>query len=440
MVSNPRFNIVSEEGDGIGFGVRLIQEGYDVRAWIRQPKAKTVGDRIVPKKGDFEDLIVDASPANDIFLFDVSGNGALADYVAQNGFACLGGSVLADRLERDRSFGYGVMQRCDIRVPETHSFTSFEEAIGFVESTPDTRWVYKPSKQLSDTSGSHVPSDSEELVEMLENLAKDPESDFAEPQFELQAFEKGIAFSTELWFQHGEMIPLTNHTLERKEMQNDDLGPSGGCAGNITWFCDGCKACDLAKQLAPWARRERYHGMLDLNTMVTPGGRLYGLEFTPRFGYDATPTLLWGLVRGNLGEFLAQAALGSMRQLDLRTGFAGALRVTIPPFPTEKFIAEADIPLRGIDKNVLRDHVYLYDVKEDERGQLVTSGALGAVCLFINRSSNPLQSLARPLEWAGALRLKDKQYRTDLAKRFGEDLDALASAGIDVAATVAMET
>lgn len=437
MDSKPRFNLVSEEGDGIGFGVRLVEEGYDVRAWIRQPKAKTVGDRIVPKVGDFEDLLVDRSPDHDVFIFDVSGNGALADYLSQNRFAVLGGSVLADRLERDRTFGYGVMQRSDIRVPETHSFTSFEEAIDFVEGTPETRWVYKPSKQLSDASGSHVPSDAEDMIDMLENLAVDPEIDIAEPQFELQAFQKGVAFSSELWFQHGELIePLTNHTLERKEMQNDDLGPSGGCAGNITWFCDGCKACDLAKQLVPWASRERYHGMLDLNAMVTPKGEMYGLEFTPRFGYDAAPTLLWGLVRGDLGRFLAEAAMGSVRSLDLRSGFAGAIRVTIPPFPTEKFIAEADIPLRGIDKNVLRDHVYLYDVKRNERGELVTSGALGAVCLFINRSTNHLASLARPLEWASALRLKDKQYRTDLAKRFGEDLDALASAGVEVAAEV----
>jgi hypothetical protein len=125
-------------------------------------------------------------------------------------------------------------------------------------------------------------------------------------------------------------------------------------------------------------------------------------------------------------------ATGSVRQLDLKDGFAGAIRVTIPPFPFEKFIAEADIPLRGIDAKVLRDNVYLYDVKEDERGQLVTSGALGAVCLFINRSSNPVQSLARPLAWATELRLKDKQYRTDLAKKFSEDLDSLASAGVEV--------
>jgi phosphoribosylamine-glycine ligase len=88
--------------------------------------------------------------------------------------------------------------------------------------------------------------------------------------------------------------------------------------------------------------------------------------------------------------------------------------------------------LRGIDAKVLRDNVYLYDVKESEEGQLVTSGALGAVLLFINRSGSPTQALARPLEWAKALRLKDKQFRTDLAKKFSEDLDSLALAGVEV--------
>ena len=79
-------------------------------------------------------------------MFDVTGNGVIADYLAQNGFAVLGGSILADRLVRDRSFGYSIIQRCDIRVPETYSFTSFEEAQEFVRATPETRWVYKRSQ------------------------------------------------------------------------------------------------------------------------------------------------------------------------------------------------------------------------------------------------------------------------------------------------------
>lgn len=429
MTRKPRFNVVSETADGMGFAARLVQEGYDVRMWIRNADAKSVGDNIVPKVGDFEDLVVDADPSTDVFVFDVSGNGVFADYLYSRGFPVLGGSILADRLERDREFGAHIMDGCGIAVPETLSFTSFEDGIKHVQDNPDTRWVYKPSKQLGDLSPSHVSYDAEDLIEMLQNISKDV--DIANPQFELQAFEKGVAFSSELWFQHGTFVePLTNHTLERKELMDGDIGPSGGCLGNITWFCGGCKVCAIAKQLVPWARRNRYHGMLDLNVIVTPGGRVFGLEFTPRFGYDASPTLFWELVEGGLGAFFDAAGRGQLSMLGLRDGFAGALRVTIPPWPTEKYTAEEGVPLRGVDPKVAEKSMYLYNVKADENDQLQTAGAWGIVALFTGHSSNPGRAVDKPLDIVKELRLKNKQYRTDLAKQFNKDLDLLSEAGV----------
>jgi phosphoribosylamine--glycine ligase len=428
-----RFNFVSETADGMGFADRITREGYDVRMWIRASDAKSIGDRIVEKVGDMEDLIHDADPGEDIYVFDVSGNGVVADYLTNRGFAVLGGSLLADRLERDRAFGYSVMQRCEIDIPETQSFTSFEKAIEFVEEHNDIRWVYKPSKQLGDMSPSHVSYDAEDLIKMLDGISR--EVDTVSPQFELQAFEKGIAFSTELWFQNGEFIaPLTNHTLERKELMNDDLGPSGGCLGNLVWFCDGCKVCETAKQLVPWAERNRYHGMLDLNVIVRKrDGGISGLEFTPRFGYDASPTLFWELVQGDLGAFFADAARGRVRRLDLRDGFAGALRVTIPPWPTEKYTAEEGVPIRGLEKRVEERNFYLYNVKRDDEEQLVSAGAWGIIGLFTSHSVNPKRALAKPLDWCKELKLKNKQYRTDLEKQFTEDIEKLESAGVVMA-------
>jgi phosphoribosylamine-glycine ligase len=349
------------------------------------------------------------------------------------GFPVVGGSVIADRVERDRSFGASVMQQCKIDVPETKSFDNFEDGIQFVEANSDVRWVYKPSKQLGDLSASHVSYDAEDLIEMLQNIAKDV--DMADPQFELQAFEKGIAFSTELWFQHGDFIPaLTNHTLERKELMNDDLGPSGGCTGNIVWFCEGCKVCDVAKRLVPWAQREGYHGMLDLNVIVAErGGRVFGLEFTPRFGYDASPTLFWEIIQNDLGQFFADAARGQLGELDLRDGFASALRVTIPPWPTEKHTAEEGVPIRGIDDKVLEHSTYLYNVKADESGNLCSAGAWGIIALFTAYSVNPVAGFGKTMDWCKNLRLKNKQYRTDLAKQFTKDINALEATGVEVA-------
>ena len=440
MTKSTRFNIVSETADGLGFASRLVQDGESVRMWIRNHDSRSVGDNIVDKVGDFEDLLIDADPRNDVFMFDASGNGVFADYLTEQSFAVLGGSILADRLERDRAFGSKVMQDCGIVVPETRSFTDFDKAKQFVEQHPNVRWVYKPSKHLGDVSASHVSYDAEDLIEMLDNIAKDVS--LAKPQFELQAFEKGVALSTEFWFQHGQLVPgLVNHTLERKQLMNDDLGPSGGCLGNLVWACGGCPVCDAVSGLVHWAQRERYHGMLDINTIVAERQqtsasigklRVLGLEFTPRFGYDATPTLFWELTPSDLGDFLASFARGQYSGDGLRDGFAAALRVTIPPWPTERHTAEENVPIRGIDTRVLEHNTYLYNVKADDSSKLCTAGAWGIVCLFTNHSSNPRRVFGNPLEWADKLRLKNKQYRTELAERFIEDLDLLATVGVEV--------
>lgn len=421
------FRLVSENGDGMGFAIRLKQLGYGAVAWVRSPDAKSIGDRIVDKEGDLEDLIRAATP-EDVFVFDTTGNGTIADHLRARGFAVLGGGSLMDRLERDRQFGYSVMEECHIDVPATYSFNDFGKAINFVEQNPDVRWVYKPSKQLGDVSSSHVSYDAEDLVELLESV--ELEVDISDPQFELQAFEKGIAMSTELWFQNGELIdPLTNHTLERKEVMNDDIGPSGGCAGNVVWVCDGCAVCDVAKRLVPWCEAQRYHGMLDLNAIVTKDV-VYGLEFTPRFGYDAAPTFLWELLRSDLGDFMRDLARGTLRDVDVSGDvIAGALKVSIPPWPTERHIAEENVPIRGL-ANGWEDETYLYNVKWDKDNQLVSAGAWGILMLLTHRAGTISGAMRQPLTRAKDLKIKNKQFRTDLAERFKEDLDVLESNNI----------
>ena len=330
-----------------------------------------------------------------------------------------------DRLERDREFGYDVMKECKIDVPETRSFTSFDDGIKFVRARADVRWVYKPSGQLGDLSSSHVSCDSEDMLRLLENTAEEVKT--GNVQFELQSFEKGVALSTELWFQDGQYIaPLTNHTLERKELMNDDVGPSGGCMGNIVWMCDGCPVCEAAKRLVPWGEAHRYHGPLDLNVIVAPEA-VYGLEFTPRFGYDAAPTFLGELVKTDLAGFLADFATGRTGSLNIDdAAYAGALRISMPPWPSEKYTAEENVPIRGVDvERDWSDHTYLYNVKLDADGELVSAGAWGIIALLTGKTGSP-KGVFRPLvERASRLKLKNKQYRTDLGVRFAEDIDKL---------------
>jgi uncharacterized membrane protein (DUF2068 family) len=63
---------------------------------------------------------------------------------------------------------------------------------------------------------------------------------------------------------------------------------------------------------------------------------------------------------------------------------------------------------------------------------LCTAGAWGIVALFTSHSSDPKRAVDKPLDVVKELRLKNKQYRTDLAKQFSKDLDLLSEAGIEL--------
>jgi phosphoribosylamine---glycine ligase len=429
------FNFISDDGDGSGIALRCADEDNDVRLWIRNKKCKEIADGLVEKVGDLEDLIKDASPDNDVFVFDGSGNGTVADSLRKDGFGVIGGSMAADMLERDRSFGLSVMEQAGIDSPPTHRFTSFADGIAFAKQSKE-RLVYKPSKHLGDESPSLVSSDSEELIETLTRIEK--ETGISDPEFELQEFIEGAELSTECWFDGTSFIePMWNHTFERKQLMNENIGPSGGCSGNVVWSCGDCPICNVVRGMGDFLRTRRFVGPIDINCIAS-GGRVYGLEFTPRFGYDATPTLLWELLDGETSQLLHDVARGQYNQPShqsglfvrrysspgLRDGIAGGLRITIPPYPSEKYEAASGVPIGGLPKGY-QDFTCLYDVKMVE-DKLQSAGSYGILLLFTGHGDTVGKALSHPQRMAEQVRIPDKQYRTDLVMEFKEDFEKLS--------------
>src|SRR5205807_5693391 len=187
-------------------------------------------------------------------------------------------------------------------------------------------------------------------------------------EFELvvQVFVEGVVVSTEGLFNGSECVEgMFNHTIERKQFLNDDLGPSGGCTGNLVWACDSKDplVTKLLTMLTDKLRKHLYRGPIDVNAVVTED-EVYALEFTPRFGYDALPTLLHALCRFDFGNFLDNLARGYSCDVQLEGDFAVGVRLSIPPWPSEKFHAEDTVPINGFDKDSW-EYFYPYDVMEE---------------------------------------------------------------------------
>lgn len=405
------FLIISEGGDGLGLALRLQAEGHPVSISIKDPIAAQRGEGLIDKEN---------SPTyTPTLVADCTGSGALLDSFRANEGRTFAGSQIADRLESDRAFSSEVFEKAEIKEPFSEDFTDWEKAFEFVnEWSEDSKLVFKPEGKYSGVVPSYVPHDNKELLEMLEHYKGVIGDD---PEFTLQEFIEGTCISSEVWCSQGKILFPTNHTLERKQLMCGDLGPSGGCTGNVVWCCNDrdCPLCKTLKKLSGMLGENKWNGPLDINTVVSKEGEIYALEFTPRFGYDAFPTYLYGLFEGNFGSFMHDCCRGETRDMEVSDGFAAGIRISVPPWPSEDFHARPGLPIRGLRRSDF-EGFYPYEINL-QKDQIVTSGGWGIVGVCVGHGSTIEEAFEEAYKLCRKIRLPDKQYRVDLAEVFEKD-------------------
>jgi len=403
-----RFLLISGDGDGLGIALRLKEEGHDVTVQVKNKKAK----------GDYQNLLRrvekmdDALTPDTVVVFDSTGGGKTADRLRGQGQPVVGASRFADQLELDRSLALGLMQEAGIQVPASQHFFDWASGIQYAEARSERLCFKSDNNKLT----SYVSSSPADLSEFLRTQEKAGEA----ADYELQDVVEGLEISTEGWFDGVTFARPFNHTFEKKQLMNDDVGPSSGCAGNVVWACQH-EYCPIVeeglKRFEPLLAYHGYTGMIDLNTIVNEQG-VWALEFTPRFGFDAFPAMMEALTEG-VGDLLTKYARGE-RVTDFpmkKEGFAGGLRVTIPPYPFHDVEAPRGVAIRELVR-ADRSHSYFYNVFLDEEGQLRTSGAFGAIVVFSSFGADIHKAMSACCDMAARVELKDKQYRTDLGMMF----------------------
>jgi len=413
-----KFFFISEAGDGAGIALRVQEEGNEVAIQIHDDEAIHRCDGLVDKIHDWSFV-----PDRDVVVVsDCTGNGALCDMLRLGGFPVVGGGAIADRLEMDRGFATQVARDCGLRVPWSKEFDDWDKAREFLVDTDKEPLVFKPSAEFSGNLPSYADAESNrELLKMLDFFESHIKG---KPSFVLQEFVEGKDISTEGWFNGTKFLRPFNHTLESKHLMEGNTGPSGGCTGNVVWACEdeGCPLCEALSKVESFLENSGYVGPLDLNAVVDRDGVVWWLEFTPRMGYDAAPTLLYELLDGEVGSFLqavARAGAYSEDVVRLKPGFAAGIRLSRPPWPSEKFNAEEGIPiagLRGEDKR----HFYPYDVKYED-GMLQTCGAYGIIGVATGYGSTIEEAFEEAYRIEERIKMPAKQRRSDLAEVFAKN-------------------
>jgi phosphoribosylamine--glycine ligase len=402
-----KFFMYSECGEGAGLLDRIQQEGNEVSLYIHDRIYRDVWDGLLPK------VNIPTPDKDALILFDMSGNGATADSFRRSGHLVYGASALMDQLECDRDFGFDVMKQVGIKIPKTEKFKSFKDGIEYV-SKHTGKLVFKPNGSMP-CKLTYVSENAEELIAYLRFV----EVKFGKniDDFLLQDFVKGCVVSSEAFCDGQKFIRPCNHTVEAKKFMDGEHGPSTGCSGNVTWLDETQIMASGIMLAEEYCVKNGYVGQIDLNAVVNEDG-VFGLEWTPRMGYDATPCL-FSLIKGDVGEFFSDLLSGQLKKMPMVAEYGASVRFSIPPYPaellkgkdSEKFSPNEGIPIQGFES--VEDEIYFYEVLCKD-GQLVHSSGTGVLGITLGMDSNCKIAINDCYDVLEFINVPDLQYRTDL--------------------------
>lgn len=429
-----KFFIISEQGDASGLAWKLFQEGHDVVIYFNRPWARQALKGMVKQTPT---ITYGLSQKPDAIIFDMVGQGKLADQLKKDGKKVIGGGSWNDRLELDRRFAMRVMSSFGIKAPLSFAFDSLAEGMKFAK-THKRLLVLKPSNNMN-TSYTYVPKNQDDLLKFMTHLINDLDVDGS---VVLQEFIAGTEVSTEIWYAQGKPIPNPNSTFETKKLMVGDVGPATGCQTSVVFSYPNREpkiVQQSLKKINVFLERTAYTGPLDINGIVS-NGRFYGLEFTPRFGYNALYAFL-RLLDEPVGEMLMRVANGVNSPMKLKTGFGYSLRTSIPPYPykpeNDKLRAAVYGPTKdqcvsGLTNEEWANKVFPLDMYKDH-SEFYTAGVDGVVCECTGYGDSVWAAEGEAIGLFKALSLPNKQARIgDGAKIAQERIHALQEQGYEV--------
>jgi phosphoribosylamine-glycine ligase len=398
-----RIHYCCHDGVGAWYVAVLRNAGHEVTWTIDQDKYSDVLKGIIPpprnESGDLTEY--------DLIIFEFSTHGELADELRLT-TPVIGSSAFAERLEFDRLFGLQVMEECGIEIPPYEAFNDVKDAKKWL-SNLNRRCVFKPCGQKAEKAATYVAKSVDDMMDYLDTLGKKAS------EFILQEFvEGGTEVSTNAWF-NGTDFYAMDHDLEEKKFMNGGLGPNTGCSGCLVWMptqADRLFVNGLAKAKERLAA-EGFVGPIDLNTIATEG-QLFGLEWTPRFGYEGTCNTM-KLLPMEFGEFLHLIATGQeVNMASPRYEFAATVKVSVPPYPNKVYERDKyeGIPVKGVDPEHT-DAFYLNDVQV-VKGEMCTLGTDGEIGAPIGCGNSIKEAFENTMAAIKRLEIPDLMYRTDI--------------------------
>jgi phosphoribosylamine--glycine ligase len=425
MGSPKKFLFVSYDGFIGDIAWILTKEGHQVKYFIESMDNRDIADGFVEKSEDWQ---ADVEWADVIVFDDVLGQGQEAKRLRDNGKHVIGGTPYTDMLEDDRSFGQEVLKKLGINIIPYKTFSSFEDAIRYVEQNPG-RYVIKPSGEAQNLKGLLFvgeEDDGKDVVQVLDDYRQAWAHRI--PAFQLQKRAVGVEIAVGAFFNGKEFMSPINVNFEHKKLFPGNLGPSTGEMGTAMFWSEPNRLFNQTlRKLEGKLAEERYVGYIDLNCIVNANG-IYPLEFTARFGYPTIFIQQEGITMP-MGEFFYGMATGALKNFKTRSGFQVGVRIVVPPFPfndPETFKVKSKDSVIHFKKPT--DGVHIEDVKL-LNGEWVITGTSGVVLVVVGTGYTMKQAQQQVYTRIKGIIIPHMYYRTDIGDRWFEDADRLHNWG-----------
>ena len=418
--------LVSKYGETLDIAVAMQEEGHSLKFFIEEKGCKEIGYGFCPKVTDWKKHVDWA----DLIIFDYSGYGAICEELRNQGKLVVGGSKYTDLLELDRNFGHQQLKLHKIKVLPSYEFTSFKDAIAFIEKNPDA-YVIKPSGETQEFKQLlFVGSDDEgaDVIRVLKAYEKSWGNNFGD--FQLQKKVKGVEISISGFFNGKTFLKPLNVTFEHKKLFPKELGVSTGEMGSSMFWTTESPIFDATlKKFESTLAKSNFIGHLDLNCIVNGNG-IYPLEFTPRFGYPQILIQRAG-INEPMGAFFYKLAKGEDFLLKVKKGFQVGVFIVVPPFPYEdkktfRLFSKDAVVIFKKDK---KEGIHPMHLKKINNEWLITGDT--GIALLVTGTGITMKDAQRNMyNRVQNVIVNNSYYRTDIGDRWLEDSDKLWSWGL----------
>ena len=401
-----RFVVVTKWFTGLGFAMRLRDEGHEVELAVvgiedqrQQARYALVGNGLLPKR-TLAEVVADRSRSRDAyFVWDENHSVEENECLRQEGFKVFGGGRYPEVMEHDRDACLEFVGRYGLQAPRSHPFAETAAAVQFLEEHPTTAYVYKPD--VGDNHETFLPQ-CERAEEANVELRAHLRSLRGSSPFVLQERKDGVETNVEVWFVRGEPR-FAFMTLESKRRLTGDLGDLAGCAFDFVFAVplESRAVAETVGRLYPAYREMRYTGFADANVVVARDG-VWFFEKCERFGYNSHPNLFWNIARDPLGATLASLVDGTFTP-NFAPGFGASCTMYMDhPAPGKAIQFPEEV----------HPSLYFFDVHRDGDTYL-TAGYADSV-LVVNAFGYTMpQAWESALARAAQVKFPGRSYRVD---------------------------